>query len=64
MEKIINKYINFIESLIIKNRFINFTFSILLLTALIVFISTVSIKITLGLCVILYGLLQILELNK
>jgi hypothetical protein len=64
METILNKYINFIENLIIKNRFINFTFSFLFLMAVITFISAVSIKITLGLCAVLYGALQILELNK
>ena len=63
-----NNYINKIADKIINynllDKLIYFTFSILILTAVIVFINAVSIKITLGICAVLYGALQILELSK
>lgn len=64
MENYINKMADKIINYNLLDKLIYFTFSVLILTALIVFISAVSIKITLGICIVLYGILQILELNN
>ena len=64
MEILINKIANKIIDYNLLDKLIYLTFTVLLLTAVIVFISSVSMKVTLQVCFVLYFILQYLELNR
>ena len=64
MKALIDKMGNIIINYNILDKLIYLTFTVLLLTAVIVFISSVSMKVTLQVCFVLYFILQYLELNR
>ena len=64
MKALIDKMGNIIINYNILDKLIYLTFTVLLLTAVMVFISSVSMKVTFQVCFVLYFILQYLELNR
>ena len=64
MKALIDKMGNIIINYNILDKVIYLTFTVLLLTAVMVFISSVGMKVTFQVCFVLYFILQYLELNR
>ena len=64
MKTLNDKITDIIINYNILDKLIHLTYAVLLLTAVIVFINAVSIKVTFGICAVLYFMLQYLELDK